>query len=150
MFTCTSHWHQTTVSVLVLQEIIVRQPPIFCLLSQRTAECFTYCVQRSRMSAHSLCHHSLERLFISMWLYFKQLKSRTARFIAGSRKNSQNCVTASWISRNNVAVSSGHRANLVGGCDIDLQWTQCFTGPHCVNQSLSHTYIYEETSLSLV
>ena len=36
------------------------------------------------------------------------------------------------------------------GCDIDLQWTQCFTGPYCVNQSLSHTYTYEETSLSLV
>ena len=27
---------------------------------------------------------------------------------------------------------------------------QFFTGPYCVNQSLSHTYIYEETSLSLV
>jgi len=24
---------------------------------------------------------------------------------------------------------------------------QCFTGPYCVNQPLSHTYIYEETSL---
>jgi len=37
-----------------------------------------------------------------------------------------------------------------GGCDVDLQWTQCFTGPNCVNQSLSHKYIYEETSLSVV
>ena len=27
---------------------------------------------------------------------------------------------------------------------------QCFTGPYCVIQSLPHTYIYEETSLSLV
>jgi len=26
---------------------------------------------------------------------------------------------------------------------------QCFTGPYCVNQSLSHTYIYEETSLEI-
>jgi len=37
-----------------------------------------------------------------------------------------------------------------GGCDIDLQWTQCFAGPYCVNQSLPHTYIYEERSRSLV
>jgi len=42
------------------------------------------------------------------------------------------------------------QANLVGGCDIDLQWTQCFTGPSCVNQSLSHACIYDETSLSLL
>ena len=50
--------------------------------------------------------------------------------------------------------SSQHQrtqANLLRGeCDIDLQWTQCFTGLYCANQSLSHTYIYEETSLSLV
>jgi len=33
---------------------------------------------------------------------------------------------------------------------LDFQANLCFTGPYCVNQSLSHTHIYEETSLSLV
>ena len=47
-----------------------------------------------------------------------------------------------------LASSSGHRLIWWGGCDVNLQWTQRFTGPYCVNQSLSHTYIYEETSLS--
>jgi len=46
--------------------------------------------------------------------------------------------------------SSGHRLIWWGGCDIDLQLTQCFTGTYCVNQPLSHTCVYEETSLSLV
>ena len=36
------------------------------------------------------------------------------------------------------------------GSGVDLQWTHCFTRPYCVNQSLSYTCIYEETSLSLV
>jgi len=41
------------------------------------------------------------------------------------------------------------QADLVGGmrCRFAIQ---CFTGPYCVNQSLLHTYIYEETSLRLV
>jgi len=46
--------------------------------------------------------------------------------------------------------SSWHRLIWWGGCDIDLQWTQCYTGPYCVNQSLSYTCIYEETRLSLI
>jgi len=49
------------VSVLALQEIILGQALKVCLLSQRTAEYLTYCVLRLHMSAHSLCHHSLER-----------------------------------------------------------------------------------------
>jgi len=57
------------------------------------------------------------------------------------------CVTKKILK---LDCSSGHRLIWWGGCDIDLQLTQCFTGTYCVNQSLSHTYIYEETSLSLV
>jgi len=45
--------------------------------------------------------------------------------------------------------SSRHRLVWWGGmrCRFAIQ---SFTGPYCVNQSLSHTYFYEETSLSLV
>jgi len=57
-----------------------------------------------------------------------------------------------WWEYRNVRFSPAADTGYFGGegCDIDLQLTQCFTGPYCVNQSLSHTYIYEETSLSLV
>jgi len=36
-----------------------------------------------------------------------------------------------------------------GGMRCRFAMNQCFTGPYCVNQSLSHTYIYEEISLNL-
>jgi len=62
----------------------------------------------------------------------------------------QDSLICSCDCRGCVQGSSGHRLIWWGGCDIDLQWTQCFTGPYCVNQSLSHTCIYEETSLRLV
>ena len=28
-----------------------------------------------------------------------------------------------------------------GRCDIDLQWTQCFTGPYCVNQTFAYVHL---------
>jgi len=31
---------------------------------------------------------------------------------------------------NALASSSGHRPIRWGGCDINLQWTQCFAGPY--------------------
>jgi len=45
--------------------------------------------------------------------------------------------------------SSGHRIIWWGDAtSICNEPNASHTGPYCVNQSLSHTYIYEETSLS--
>jgi len=67
-----------------------------------------------------------------------------------AKRKDRNYILLSGDVKTKHANSGGHRPMWWGECDIDMQWTQCFAGPYCVNQSLPHTYIYEERSLSLV
>ena len=103
------------------------------------------------------CHQQCEFRKVTMQRGFYSSDRPTAKKVTSKYDKSVlngNSTTSADLptrtAKHMLTNSSGHRLIWWGVCDIDLQWTQCFTGPYCVYRSLSHTYIYEETGLSLV